>query len=68
MLQNVPLDPERIAVLAEAYRFTLKKLSLVERDDPMTQMIAKKIIEVSRTGVMHPKDISVLALRELKLD
>jgi hypothetical protein len=68
MLQNVPLGPERIAELVEAYQITLKKLGMVERDDPMTQMIAKKIIEVGQTGVLDPKDISKLALRDLGLE
>jgi hypothetical protein len=68
MLQNVPLGPERIAELVEAYQATLKKLNLVERDDPMTQMIAKKIIEIGQTGVRDPKDISKLALSQLGLD
>jgi hypothetical protein len=67
MLQNVPLGPERIAVLVAAYQITLKKLSLVERDDPMTQMIAKKIIEVGETGVHDPEDISQLAIKHLGL-
>lgn len=68
MLQNVPLGPERIAELVEAYQMTLQELNLTERDDPMTQMIAKKIIEVGQTGVRDPKDISRLAIRALCLD
>jgi len=35
-----------IAVLAEAYEHTLRKLNLVQRSDPVTQLIAKKIIEI----------------------
>jgi hypothetical protein len=67
MLQNVPLGPERIADLVAAYKITLNKLGLVERDDSMTQMIAKKIIEVGQTGVTDPEDISRLSIRELDL-
>ena len=68
MLQNVPLGPERIAKLVEAYQITLKKLRMVERDDAMTQIIAKKIIEVGQTGVIVPDQISELAIKELGLD
>jgi hypothetical protein len=68
MLQNVPLGPERIAALVEAYQITLKKLRLVERDDLMTQMIAKKIIEVAQIGVSEPEQISELAIKELGLE
>ena len=67
MLQNVPLGPERIADLVEAYQITLKKLRLVERNDWVTQTIAKKIIEVGQTGVIMPDQISELAIKELDL-
>ena len=67
MLENVPLGPERIAELVAAYQITLKKLRMVERDDAMTQMIARKIIEVGQTGVREPEQISELAISELGL-
>lgn len=65
MLQHVPLDPERIAKLVEAYQIALKKLGMVHRDDPMTQMVAKKVIEIGQTGVRDPNNISDLAVKEL---
>jgi hypothetical protein len=43
LLQNKPFGPEEISVLVAAYEATLKKLGLVERDDPLTQLAAKKI-------------------------
>ena len=67
MLENVTLGPERIAELVEAHQITLKKLRMVERDDAMTQMIAKKIIDVGQTGVRDPEQISELAIKELGL-
>jgi len=60
-------DPERVATLVVAYELTLKKLSLVQRDDPITQMIAQKIIEVGRHGVSDAKQISQIAISELGL-
>jgi len=39
--------------LAEAYEHTLRKLNLVERSDPVTQLIAKKIIEI---GWSYPSE------------
>ena len=46
LLKTLPMGPEEIAVLAEAYEHTLRKLNLVQRSDPVTQLIAKKIIEI----------------------
>ena len=40
LLQNSPLGPEEIAVLTDAYERTLRELQLVDRNDPITNMIA----------------------------
>jgi hypothetical protein len=66
-LQNTPLGPEDIERLVAAYHETLRTLDLKNRDDPMTRMIAKKIIEVGQTGIRDPAQISQLAMRELGL-
>ena len=46
LIKTLPMGPEEIAVLTDAYEHTLRKLNLVERSDPITQLIAKKIIEI----------------------
>ena len=38
------MGPEQISRLSEAYEQTLKALSLKDRNDPLSKMIAKKII------------------------
>ncbi len=64
-LQDQRFGPEEIALLVAAYRGTLDKLGLAEKDDPVTQMIAKKIIEVGQRGVRDPKQLSELAMRDI---
>ena len=59
LLHNSPLGPEEIAVLTEAYELTLKALRLNERSDTITQLIAKKIMEVGQRGVRDPEQISI---------
>jgi hypothetical protein len=68
LLQNSPMGPEEIAVLTAAYEQTLKKLGLVDRSDPITNIVAKKIIEVGQRGVRDPEQLSSLALKELGVD
>jgi len=68
LLQNSPLGPEEIAVLTDAYERTLRKLNLVDRSDPMTEIIAKKIIELGQRGVWEAKQLSELALKELGVE
>jgi hypothetical protein len=65
LLQNSPLGPEEIAMLSDAYERTLRALSLVDRNDPITEIIAKKIIELGQRGVREAKQLSALALEEL---
>jgi hypothetical protein len=65
LFQNSPLGPEEISRLSEAYERTLRTLSLVDRNDPLTEMIAKKIIEIGQTGVKEPGQISQLAIKAL---
>ena len=55
LLKTLPMGPEEIAVLAEAYEHTLRKLNLVERSDPVTQLIAKKIIEIGQRRAQSAK-------------
>jgi hypothetical protein len=46
---------------------TLQKLSLVDRNDPLTETIAKKIIELGQRGVRDARQLSELAIKELGL-
>lgn len=66
-LQRTPLGPEEIERLVAAYHKTLQALDLANRDDPMTRMIAKKVIEVGQTGIRDPAQISQLTIKELGL-
>jgi hypothetical protein len=68
LLQNSPLGPEEIAVLTEAYEGTLRKLKLVNRNDPITEMIARKIIELGQRGVRQAEQLIELAMKELGIE
>jgi hypothetical protein len=65
ILQNSPLSPEDISRLTAAYEATLKALDLTDRSDPITELVARKIIEIGQTGVRDPLQISRLAVTDL---
>jgi hypothetical protein len=65
MLRGSSLGPEKIERLELAYGRALQKLHLVDRDDPIAEMIAKKIIEIEATGVHDPTKISKIAIKQL---
>ena len=66
LLQNTPLEPKDIGRLVTAYEQTLRALDLKERDDPLTQAVAKKIIEIGQGGIREPEQISQLAIRAFR--
>jgi hypothetical protein len=65
LLKNATFAPEEIERLVTAYEATLRRLGLRDRSDPITQLVAEKIIAVGRLGIEDPMEISNLALKEL---
>jgi hypothetical protein len=65
LLENLPMGPEEIKRLVTAYEQTLKAIHLVNRNDPVTEIVAKKIIEIAQTGVKDPAQISQQAIKDL---
>jgi hypothetical protein len=49
--------------LFAAYKLTLRALNLIDRNDPLTAMIADKMIEIGATGVEDAAEISKRALK-----
>jgi hypothetical protein len=64
-LKGTSLEPEEIEQLNLAYKAALRSLSLVDRNDPVVEIVAKKIIEIGKTGLHDPAQISRRALKEL---
>jgi hypothetical protein len=50
------------------YELNLRALSLVDRNNPLTAMIADKIIEIGATGLKDPDEISKRAVKLLTIN
>jgi hypothetical protein len=57
LLHEEAFDPEAIEDLARAYEDLLGDLQLVDRDDRVTQVVAKEVIRVARMGVRSAAQI-----------
>ena len=65
LLQQSAFEPEDVERMASAYEQALIELRLVDRNDPLTELLAKLIVEVAQTGEKDPKTICAHALHQL---
>ena len=67
LLENSALElgPKEVNCIIEAYEQTLHTLCVKDRDDPLTEMIAKKIIKIAQTGVDDAAQLSALVIADL---
>jgi len=67
LLNGSGLGPEEVGRLNRAYTYALRQLQLVDRNDPIVDIVAKKIIEIGATGISDPEEISKTAVKQLGL-
>jgi hypothetical protein len=64
LLANSELGPDEIENLNLAFEQALRSLHLIDRDDdPLTELVARKIIEIDATGVQA--EIAKIAIEQL---
>ena len=67
LLKNSTLEAEEISRITEAYQQALHTLCVKDRDDPLTEMVAKLIIKIAQAGGHDAAQLSALAVAELRL-
>jgi hypothetical protein len=65
LLAGSKLESDEIENLNLAFKEALRSLHLVDRDDPVTEIIARKIIEIGATGVRDAAEIAAIAVKQL---
>ncbi|HEY7228882.1 MAG TPA: hypothetical protein VH558_00785 [Pseudolabrys sp.] len=60
--------PDEIRAMTEAYDIALIVLRLSDKDDPITELLAKSIAAVVATGERRPGVISKKAIEALGID
>jgi hypothetical protein len=65
IFQTIAFEPEAIATMSAAYEEALRVLQLANRQDPITELVARKVIEVAGTGERDPLKICEQTLRGL---
>ena len=64
---NTLARPQEIERLDRAYRDVLRSLHLVDRNDPVAEIVAKTVIGIDATGVRNPSEISKIAVKRLAI-
>jgi hypothetical protein len=58
------IKPEEFERLDRAFSFTLKRLHLVDRNDPVCDIVARKVLDIDAAGTHEPEEIARLAAQE----
>jgi len=65
LIASVISGSDKIEAMIKAYETTLTALRMIDRKDPLTEIIAKSIVTVTATGERNPEVISKRALNAL---
>jgi hypothetical protein len=55
--------PDEVAMLGNVFEDVLRTLGLVVRNDPMTEMVAKKLLELAIAGMRDPERLKALTVQ-----
>ena len=63
LFEDGKIKPEDLERLNRAFTFTLKSLHLVDRNDPICEIVARKVVELDLAGTHDPKEIAKLTAK-----
>jgi len=66
LLQNGAFGPEATKAMGAAFEDALRELNLTDRNDPIAEILALKIIEIGRHGDLDPARIRELAVKDIR--
>jgi hypothetical protein len=64
-LKGGVFQPQQIEAMTTAFEAVCRTLQLVDRDDPLTEIVARRVIDVARTGERDPDRLRELVLMNL---
>jgi hypothetical protein len=67
LCRDSKIDPTQVERLDRAFTYTLRALNLFDRDDPVCEIVARKILEIDAGGTHDPEEIARLAVTKLGL-
>jgi hypothetical protein len=65
LMDKAAFGPDEIRSMSDAYDTALRALGLIDRNDPVTELVAKTIIEIAQTGERNSQRLSTRAIEQL---
>jgi hypothetical protein len=65
-LKGQAFDPELVEAMGAAFSKTCDAVESADRTDPITALVAAKIIELAERGLRNPTAMQLMAIDELK--
>jgi len=65
LLRNNVFAPDAVSAMVTAFEDTLRELRLTDRDDPITELIARLIIDCAKNGERDPIKLRCCAIEGL---
>ena len=66
LLRDAAFDDQAVKAMTSAYEAALQDLGLADRSDPITEIVAHRIIELGRMGERDPDRLRQLVLQSLR--
>ena len=63
LLKDAKFEPDEVAVLTRAFELALSALYLVDRDDPVCEIV----VEIGTNGIHDPREIAEAAVQRLSV-
>ena len=60
---NGSFEPEEVSMLGKVFEDVLQTLGLVDREDPLTVMVAKSLVEYAKTGIRDRDRLKALTVQ-----
>ena len=66
LLQKSVFEPEDVSLMTTVYEDVLKAFSLIERTDPVTELIAKTMVQTGESDPARLKNLTIKAIKDIK--
>lgn len=65
LLRKRGVAPEDCEILKRAFDLALNGLHLVDRNDPVCEIVARKVVEIGLDGTRDPREIAARTIKRL---